>query len=394
MPTKKQKQELMDTLKWTPRTYTVQMYAYGGETYAGRVDRKIYDFFKKNKIDIEQYAADWDDAKWEFVPEDMRPFPPGSPYECNGLWQCSGATMDGSNTIEVSDENGDTVWSCALDPATLEEAGVEVECFSEALLSDEPEGTVIFYGGQGEKGSLFGGTIELRQPFDPAKLKITYEDCDGWALANSVDYDDETVSNDDYSTTGKWSEAKWYIVGEEQVYEGVERDDDGNMMEDEEEELDHPETNFDDEGDSDDNAEPVITWQPDGSLPPTPGEYHVLVVADWPLGGVGMAEWTGKIWKQDGKKVTISQWGIADDPLDVPVLENEETWASRVIDESEKSPWWPGDQRPAHKGEYEVFEADATWPFPMRAEWTGRRWTQDGKEIQIREWRGLTEPAE
>jgi len=46
MATKKEKEELIATLKFTPRTYKIELGAYGGEVYAGRVDRKIYDYFK------------------------------------------------------------------------------------------------------------------------------------------------------------------------------------------------------------------------------------------------------------------------------------------------------------------------------------------------------------
>ena len=52
MATKKQKEELMQTLKFTPREYKIEIGAYGGEIYFGTVDRKIYEFFKEKKIDI------------------------------------------------------------------------------------------------------------------------------------------------------------------------------------------------------------------------------------------------------------------------------------------------------------------------------------------------------
>jgi hypothetical protein len=46
MATKEEKQELMDILKFTPCTYTIQMWGYGGEYVMGTVERKIYDYFK------------------------------------------------------------------------------------------------------------------------------------------------------------------------------------------------------------------------------------------------------------------------------------------------------------------------------------------------------------
>ena len=40
MATQEEKQELIDTLKFTPRTYTVAMYGYGGEVVMGKVPRR------------------------------------------------------------------------------------------------------------------------------------------------------------------------------------------------------------------------------------------------------------------------------------------------------------------------------------------------------------------
>ena len=50
MATRKQKEELIATLKFTPRTYKVELGAYGGEVYAGRVSREIYKYFKDNNM--------------------------------------------------------------------------------------------------------------------------------------------------------------------------------------------------------------------------------------------------------------------------------------------------------------------------------------------------------
>ena len=49
--TKKQQQELIELLKFTPITVTLQIQGYGGECYSGRVDRKDYEFFKKLEED-------------------------------------------------------------------------------------------------------------------------------------------------------------------------------------------------------------------------------------------------------------------------------------------------------------------------------------------------------
>ena len=234
MATKKQKEELMETLKFTPREYKIEIGAYGGEVYFGTVDRKIYDFFKEKKIDIEEYASDWDDEKWADIPEDMRPFEPGNAYDCSNLAHNSGATFDEGNTVEVYDENGDKVWECVLTTEALEAEGVTVVCDEETYISEQPEGTVVFYGAQGEKGLLFGNDFPLTSPFDPKKLTINYGDFDGWEMVISVLYDGEDIDNYNLDTTGKWAESKWIIVGDEEVYEGETRGDEEDEDEDEE----------------------------------------------------------------------------------------------------------------------------------------------------------------
>lgn len=60
----------------------------------------------------------------------------------------------------------------------------------------------------------------------------------------------------------------------------------------------------------------------------------------------------------------------------------------------ETTPWHSMDMKPHHRGEYQVLTG--TWPFPGRAEWTGKKWkavsTTDTKTLTY--WRGLTRAAE
>lgn len=307
MATSEQKHELMEILKFTPQTVNIQIYAYGGECYMGRVDRKIYNFFKEHKIDLEEYASDWD-GKFDFVPSELQPFPPGSPYECDGLCHASGPEVSDTNRIEITDGNGNTIWESSFGLNDLEDQGVEVDEWETAIIDDEPEGTVIFWGGQGEKGTCFGSSFELKAPFDPKKLKISYSNCDGWWICNGVSYDEEDLDNDDLSTTGKWGENKWVIVGGEEVYEAVSRDDIDEESEVTEEQLIE---------ELDQLGESLMTdWFPKDIEPVRNGSYEVsLADTAWPFAGIVRADWNGKGWKQDGKKIKITQWrGLAGDP--------------------------------------------------------------------------------
>lgn len=330
MATRKQKQELIDALKFTPIKARVSIGGYGGECYIGSVKREEYEVYKRGGVDMDQYAADWDDdGKWDDIPENLRIFPPGSPYDCDNLVHASGATMDDGSYITVEDEHGTTLWQSTLAIAGLIDQGVGVRAGGDVWTTDDlNDGDIVFWGGQGEKGCFFDGEFILKAPFDPKKLHISYSNADGWLLSSGVEYDGEDIEGyDGYNTTGKWSEYKFYIEGDEEVYAGVERDADAE----------------DDDCDEE--------WNP--------------------------AEELAKI--------------------EVPVLENEETWAQRAIDESMYSPWHAGDVKPVRKGVYEVEYTHGAWPWSAndRIEWTGRKWLHNRSEkTDIKQWRGLNQPAE
>ena len=331
MATRKQKDELIQTLKFTPVRARIMLSGYGGECYIGSVSREDYEFFKSRQIDVEQYAMDWDDGgRFKDVPDQHRFFSPGQPYDCDNLFHQSGATMDDSSYLTVvNDDTREDIFETNLRIGNLEDQGIEVECSEEFDSVDLNDGDVIFWSGQGEKGCFFDGEITLRRPFDPRLLKISYAAGDGWDISSSVTYDGEEVEGyDGYSTTGKWTEHKFWIKGDEEVYAGVERDEDSEEEDDDE--------------------------------------------------------------KDD--------WSEELDKIQVPVLEGEETWASRVIDESTLSDWHAGDVKPLRKGVYEVEYEIGTWPWPMTAhiKWTGRKWQYDRSEnTEIRRWRGLNyDPAE
>lgn len=309
MATKKQKKELMEILKFTPINVKVMIHGYGGECYIGKVDREIYDFFKEKEVNIEQYANDWDNEYYQDIPAKYRFFEPGSPYEYDNLCHASGATMDSSSHITIDDENGNTLWESTLNLDSLENAGVSVNVGSDNFDAENlRDGEVVFWGGQGEKGCFFDGEITLRAPFDPKKLSITYSNADGWLLTSDVEYDGEEIDGSGgYSTTGKWGEHKFWIAGDEEVYDAEERDE-GRYSEEE--------------------------WDPAAEL----------------------------------------------EKIEVPAVE---------FKEDQKSVWFANDVTPLRKGEYEIMEKNTEWPFPMRAEWTGRIWKQDGKKVNIKQWRGL-----
>lgn len=312
MATKKQKQELVDILKFTPIKVTLSLQGYGGECYAGKVDRKIYDYFKQRKLDINEFAWDYDYADEKEIPEEMHPFYPGSPYDCDNLFHASGAELSNLNTLSITDENGNTIFEHDLGYSGLNELGVIVgEGGGGEILDLCDENDVVFWGGQGEKGCFFDAEFTLRAPFDPKKLSITYENCDDWYIVTSVEYDGEELDGSGgYSTTGKWSESKWILLNDEEVYEpSDEEDEDIPVLDNEEMQAQEAIDNFDPALELDKIWDDQKTeWFDKDIKPEIKGTYEVVLDAPWPHSGIGMADWTGRTWKQDNKKILIKQW--------------------------------------------------------------------------------------
>jgi hypothetical protein len=277
--------ELIEILKFTPRTYTLQVYGYGGDSRFLRATKEQYLYFKEHEIDIEDYAGSWDND--HDVPEEMQPFPPGEPYEGDEIYSSGGANFDDGSWVEVNDEHGNEVYKNDLSSV---EDDCEVEEGNEFYVHHDNEpGTVVIWHGNGEKGTFYGGEIELTSPFDPKKLKFEYTDCDGTTYLSTIYYDGDEVYNNDYSSTGKWSETRWEIVGGEDKLDLTDMDVSLKLR-----------------------AELMkkTEWFPAKVKPHHVGLYECKFVVDkkaaWPWSSNELVEWDGKKWLHDTKKV--AEW--------------------------------------------------------------------------------------
>jgi hypothetical protein len=201
MATKKEKEQLIEVLKFTPITVKVEMSGYGGEVVMGTVDRKIYDYFVDNDIDVEEHVSDWDNELE--IPEEYNFAGEGQWYDNDNIAHESGVEMDGACVITFTDESDNVIWEHNLSIEDLKNSQVNVECFSRDYVDDQEPGKAVFFGQQFEKGLFFGGEFVLRSPFDPKKLTIRYCDVEGFNVCSLLEYDNEELSSDDYSTTGK-----------------------------------------------------------------------------------------------------------------------------------------------------------------------------------------------
>lgn len=128
--------------------------------------KKIYDYFKKNDLDLETYALDWDYADEKKIPEDMRPFESGARAEF-GYYEC-GMTASDDLELTVEDEDFDEVFSGAIPKQNI----IQNKKSSE-ILKDMKTGIYVV-GYEGLEDCYISGQIELESDFDVKKFKVNY----------------------------------------------------------------------------------------------------------------------------------------------------------------------------------------------------------------------------
>jgi hypothetical protein len=305
MATKEEKQQLIDHLRFTPRTYKISMWGYGGEKVMGTVDPKVWDYCMEHSVDLQDIA--WSDE--DTVQDDMGldldqlPFYPGQWYECDNMTHVNGVSRD-SGSLQIEDENGDTVFEKQLEELDGEEGSPKWECFDEVYIGQRKKGEVVFVGSSNEKGTFFEGEIELRAPFDIEKLELHYEEVDGEEIVTSVYYDGDEIDNNGGSTDGKSSDMTMVRL----------TDDAGNWERYEPEEKDwgHPEY-----GTSPSDWEKSPSFKFKDHKPVHPGYYSCnyghgstygslywdgTAFGDWeygkfnPVGQDGVVSWQGYNW--------------------------------------------------------------------------------------------------
>lgn len=216
MATIEEQEKLLATLKFTPCSYNISLWGYGGEIVMGTVRREIFDYFKKRRISVPDFAWDYDAVEELNIPDSMLPFDPGSWYDCDDLGHASGVSRD-SGTIQITNENGETVLERPLE--SLDGTDIGLCCDNEAWVSMVSPGEVVFVGRSNEKGTFFEGEIQLTAPFDPEKLELVYDDIDGEEFITNVMYNGEDIDNFGGSTDGKSSDFCFCLIKEDKSWE-------------------------------------------------------------------------------------------------------------------------------------------------------------------------------
>jgi hypothetical protein len=222
-PTKKEleaqklaeQEKLIATLKFTPRSYNVSMWGYGGEVVMGTISREIYNYFKDNKLSVSDFAWDSDYADVKEIPEDMWPFTPGSWYDCDDLCHSNGVSRNAGH-IQVNDENDNEILNRELD--SIDGTDIQLSIIDEYWPGSIGDG-VVFIGRSNEKGTFFEAELPLTAPFDQEKLTLVYDEVENEDIVYQVKYEDLDLDNNGGSTDGKSSDFYFYLIEDGEIVE-------------------------------------------------------------------------------------------------------------------------------------------------------------------------------
>jgi hypothetical protein len=262
MATQEEQQKLIDTLKFTPRTYRISMWGYGGEKVMGTVGQEVWDYCMEHQVDLSDIAWDSDAAEEMGLDAEKLPFYPGSWYECDSMGHTNGVSRD-AGTVQIEDENGETVFEKRLEDCDGGDDSPQLCCNDEVWVGSRSKGEIVFVGSSNEKGTFFEGEIELTAPFDIEKLELHYDDFDGEDIVNAVYYNGEEIDNWGGSTDGKSSDFNMVRI----------TDNDGHFERYEPGEKDwgHPE-----HGTSPESWEKTVDFKFKNHKPVYPGYYNAV----------------------------------------------------------------------------------------------------------------------
>jgi hypothetical protein len=262
MATVEEQQQLIDTLKFTPRTYKISMWGYGGERVMGTTTQEVWDYCMANQVDLSDIAWNSDAAEEMDLDPDMLPFPPGSWYECDDMAHVNGVSRD-SGTLQIEDENGETVFERSLSDCDGCDDSPQLFCDDEVWIGSRKKDEIVFVGSSNEKGTFFEADLPLTAPFDIEKLELHYDEVDGEEIVTGVVYDGEDIDNWGGSTDGKSSDFTMARI----------TDDEGNWERYSPEEKDwgHPEY-----GTSPDSWEKTVDFKFPKQKPQYPGYYNAV----------------------------------------------------------------------------------------------------------------------
>lgn len=179
--------------------FTIEIKGYGRETFAGKITKEAYDFFKENHIDMNEYAKEVNytygrEEESELGIPKQYDFGAEGLHQINDLWAAWGPFLSDESMISITDEDFDEILSTTLDE--LEDSGIKVvKIFDyDECMESLTEPTFIMQGHRPLEEIYYLNQDVDADYFDPSKLTIYYGDYDGLEIVTKVEYDGEELT--------------------------------------------------------------------------------------------------------------------------------------------------------------------------------------------------------
>jgi hypothetical protein len=214
MATKKQKEELIRTIKNPERYFRVDFGRYGGEVAMGEITKEQFEYWEGKDEEFAEHmaGADWgDDREDDGTPPEAkitRPF-----YEFEDICHLSGPELSDGQimTITEVDKNGDTLRDndgnflddIQIDMKDFKKKGVKVKCIAEHNSGSKSCKDKYYLFGQYFNKGGWGTTDPIKtgpEGFNLKKMEINYENADGFKVFGDILYDGDSFYLEEDST--------------------------------------------------------------------------------------------------------------------------------------------------------------------------------------------------
>ena len=221
----REQKKLIRTIKNPERYFKFDFSRYGGEVAMGSITKEQFDFWEGKDDDFAEYLNDrgFDPAEANEkygVPENAR-FDKEF-YEYDDIVHTSGPELADGQTLTITeqdkdgnalqDDDGNYIEDQMVDFKEFKKKGVTVECMAEHNSgSDSCKGVHYMFSQYFNKGGWYTTEPIKTGPdgIDFRKMKVQYEDAEGFKGFSCIEYDGETYDLEEDST-GKSS--SFYVM--------------------------------------------------------------------------------------------------------------------------------------------------------------------------------------
>jgi hypothetical protein len=212
----KEQKKLIRAIKTPERFFKVDFGRYGGEVAMGSITKEQFEFWEGKDDDFAQYLNDrgFDPAEANEkygVPENAR-FDKEF-YEYEDIVHTSGPEFSDGQYMVISemdkdgntlrDEDDNFLEDRTIDMKDFKKLGVKVKCIAEHNSGSKScKDKYYLFGQYFNKGGWYTGDLIKTGPegFDTKKMSIEYEDCDGFKVFHSFNYDGNNFYLEEDST--------------------------------------------------------------------------------------------------------------------------------------------------------------------------------------------------